>query len=117
VKFLFDAHLPYALCTLIRRRGLEAIHTRELPAGNATSDAAVSELSIREKWIVVSKDTDFYYLHLLHGKPFKLLLVRTGNLDRKSLVRLFEQHLDEVFVLLEKNTLVEIDRGAVRVAG
>jgi predicted nuclease of predicted toxin-antitoxin system len=117
VKFLVDAHLPYALCVLLRQRGMDAVHTRELPAGNATSDAAISEFSMRESRIVISKDADFYYSHLLHGKPFKLVMVRTGNLGRKNLVALFTRHLDEVIGLLQENTLVEIDRVAVRTVG
>jgi len=30
-----------------------------------------------EMRVVVTKDTDFYYSHLLHGRPWKLVLVRT----------------------------------------
>ena len=115
MKFLVDAHLPVALCSLLRERGLDVLHTRELLAQNATSDAAINELSVKEERIVISKDTDFYYSHLLHRKPFKLVLVRTGNLDRKNLVAIFARHLDEMLSLLESNTLVEMDRGAIRV--
>jgi predicted nuclease of predicted toxin-antitoxin system len=115
VKFLVDAHLPFALCALLKQHGMDAVHTRELTAQNATSDAIINELSIQQKRIVISKDTDFYYSHLLYGKPFKLVLVRIGNLDRKNLIELFARHLDEVIGLLQDNTLVEIDRGTVKV--
>ena len=33
-----------------------------------------------EMRVVVTKDTDFYYSHLLHGRPWKLVLVCIGNL-------------------------------------
>jgi predicted nuclease of predicted toxin-antitoxin system len=114
VKFLVDAHLPFALCSILRTRGHDAVHTRELPDQNATSDAAINDLSMAENRVVISKDTDFYYSHLLHGKPFKLLQVRTGNLGRRELVGLFERNLDELLNALETSTLVEMDRGSVR---
>lgn len=114
MKFLVDAHLPSALCALLRQHGLDAIHTRELPAQNATSDEAINRLSMEEKRIVVTKDTDFYYSHLLHGKPFKLVLIRTGNLGKAGLLSLFARHLDAVLELLRNNTLVELDHATVK---
>ena len=65
---------------------------------------------MREQRVVVSKDSDFYYSHLLHGKPPRLLLVRVGNLRLRELLKLFETHLPEIVAALEKNPLVEIDR-------
>lgn len=115
MKFLVDAQLPYALCAVLKGRGLDAIHTRELPKQNATSDAAINELSIKESRVVISKDTDFYYSHLLHRKPFKLLLIRTGNLGTKNLKILFERNLDDILLLLGNNTLVELDQRSARV--
>jgi predicted nuclease of predicted toxin-antitoxin system len=82
---------------------------------NATSDNAINDLSVRESRIVVSKDTDFYYSHLLHHKPFKLLLIRTGNLRAKDLKALFEQNLDAILQLLLNNTLVELDHRSAKV--
>lgn len=114
MKFLIDAHLPFALSVLLRQRGLDAVHTRELPAQNATSDEAIDRLSMSEQRIVVTKDTDFYYSHLLHGKPFKLVLIRTGNLGKKDLMSLFARHLDAVLELLRDNTLVELDHATAK---
>ncbi len=81
MKFLVDAHLPPGLCALMQAAGHDALHTRGLPDGNQTPDETINALSLKDERVVVSKDTDFYYSHLLHGKPWKLLLVRTGNLS------------------------------------
>jgi predicted nuclease of predicted toxin-antitoxin system len=110
VNFLIDAHLPYALCQVLQKRGFDAVHTRDLPDRNTTSDSAINEISIRQQRVVVSKDSDFYYSHLLHGRPFKLVLVRTGNIGKNELVKLFEEKLDAILSLLEDGTLVELDR-------
>jgi len=85
MKFLVDAHLPPGICDVLQAAGHDAIHTRQLPAKNQTSDQVISDLSVRDYRVVVSKDTDFYYSHLLLQKPHKLLLIRTGNIRTRDL--------------------------------
>src|ERR1019366_10125444 len=115
MKFLVDAHLPPGLCVLLQAAGHDALHTRQLPAQNKTSDQVINELSLMEQRVVISKDTDFYYSHLLHRKPWKLLLVRTGNMSTRDLKRLFEAHLPSIIKSLEANALVELHRQSVQV--
>ena len=63
--------------------------------------------------MVISKDTDFFYSHILQGRPWKLLLVRTGNIGAANLRDLFSRHLPAILAALEVHSLVEIDRQAV----
>jgi predicted nuclease of predicted toxin-antitoxin system len=60
-----DAHLPRGLCVLLARRGHDAVHTFDLPAQNATKDRVINQISIDDQRVVISKDTDFFYSHLL----------------------------------------------------
>ena len=115
MKFLADAHVPAAVCAVLQAAGHDAIHTRELPAGNATKDEAMNTLSLQEHRVVITKDTDFYHSHLLHGKPWKLLLVRTGNIRTRDLKALFQRHLPAIIAALEHNSLVELDRQTVQI--
>ena len=115
MKFLVDAHLPPSLCVLLRAAGHEAIHTSSLPARNRTSDRLISEISVRDQSVVFTKDTDFYHSHVLERKPWKLLLVRTGNIRTRDLKRLCEEHLPAITAALEKNSLVELHRHAIRI--
>jgi predicted nuclease of predicted toxin-antitoxin system len=115
MNFLVDAHLPPGLCAVLQAAGHDTRHTRQLPAQNRTSDEVLNELSVKERCVVVTKDTDFYHSHLLHGKPWKLLLIRTGNIRACELKTLFEQHLPTIMTALERNSLVELDRKTVRV--
>ena len=80
-----------------------------------TTDEILNALSLKEQRVVVTKDTDFFHSHLLQGKPWKLLLVRTGNIRTGDLKALFERHLPEIIAALEQNSLVELDRQTVRV--
>jgi predicted nuclease of predicted toxin-antitoxin system len=115
MKFLVDAHLPPSLCALLQAAGHDAIHTSHLAAQNHTPDETLNELSLKEQRVVVTKDSDFYHSHLLHGKPWKLLLIRTGNIRTRELKRLFQEHLPAIVTALEQNSLVELDHQAIKV--
>ena len=115
MKFLVDAHLPAGVAGWLRSEGHDVLRTRDLPARNRTSDDAINELSLRDQRVVVTKDTDFFHALLLHGRQWKLLLIRTGNIGTRELKELFQRHLPAILDALEKNTLVELDRQAVRV--
>jgi len=113
VKFLLDAHLPRRLCALLAEHGHDAIHTLNLLAGNHTKDSVISEISVSEQRVVVSKDSDFVYSHVLHGRPWKLLLIKTGNISAKDLSVLIGRHLPTFEHALQTHTLVEVDRTTV----
>ena len=113
MKFLVDAHLPPSLAAVLAAAGHDTVHTRDLPAQNLTRDGVINEISLREQRVVISKDTDFFYSHILHGRPWKLLLVRTGNIGAADLRALFSRHLPAILAALETHSLVEIDRQAV----
>lgn len=115
MNFAVDAHLPPGLCALLQAAGHDAIHTRQLPAQNRTIDEVLNTLSLKEQRVVITKDSDFYHSHLLHGKPWKLLLVCTGNIRTRDLKALFERHLPEIIIALDQNSLVELDWQSVRV--
>ena len=110
MRFLVDAHLPRSLCAVLARQGHDAIHTLDLPTGNATKDRIINYVSLDDQRVVISKDADFFYSHVLQGRPWKLVLVKTGNISTHDLQALFERHLPTVAAALQSHTLVEIDR-------
>lgn len=115
MKFLVDAHLPPGLCRFLNEAGHDALHTSDLPGHNLTSDQELNLLSVCEQRVLISKDSDFYYSHLLHGRPWKLLLVRPGNIGTRELQALIREHLSVILSALEHHSLVELDREAIRV--
>ena len=115
MRFLVDAHLPPGLCALLHAAGHDAIHTAGLPAQNQTPDRVINEVSVTDQRVVISKDTDFYYSHVLHQRPWKLLLVRTGNIRTRELKELFQRELPAIVRALETHSLVELDRTSVQV--
>jgi predicted nuclease of predicted toxin-antitoxin system len=90
--------------------GHGAIHTFDLPDQNTSRDSALNSISFADRRVVVTKDTDFYFSNLLHGRPWKLVLVRTGNMRLKDITALFQTHLPAIVHALTSCTLVEIDQ-------
>lgn len=115
MRFVVDAHLPRSRCYILDEAGYDAVHTSQLPMHNRTPDQVINDLSVAEQRVVITKDTDFYFSHLLYGRPYKLLLIRTGNIRARDLVMLIQRQLPAIVEALESYTLVEIDRLTVRV--
>jgi predicted nuclease of predicted toxin-antitoxin system len=115
VKFIVDAQLPRGLCRVLVEAGYDALHTVELPDQNRTPGRTINALSAAEQRVVISKDTDFYYSHILHGRPYKLLLIRTGNISVRELCDLVKRQLPTIIAALEDHSLVELYRSTVRV--
>ncbi|WP_330203745.1 DUF5615 family PIN-like protein [Cyanobacterium sp. DS4] len=86
MKFLIDAQLPKKLVSLFLDLKQEAIHTLDLPKQNTTQDEEINELSCQYQYIVVTKDKDFLDSFILRKKPYKLLLITTGNIKNGEMV-------------------------------
>jgi predicted nuclease of predicted toxin-antitoxin system len=110
MRFLVDAQLPRRLVALIRAQGFEAVHTLDLPAGNRTPDRVICELSIKEQYVVITKDADFVESFLLRGLPWKLLLISTGNIENDELELLLLASLKKVAEAFDSFDFVELDR-------
>lgn len=67
--------------------------------------------------VVVSKDRDFVYLHVLSDRPHSLLLVSTGNISNDELIGLFVANLDRIVAACETSGLVELSQAAIVVHG
>jgi predicted nuclease of predicted toxin-antitoxin system len=110
MKFIVDAQLPRRLAYRLQDDGHDVIHTLDLPLANRTPDAVIKELSVREERIVVSKDGEFVDSLLLHGEPYKLLLISTGNIKNAELESLFLQNLKDIVAGFAQYDFIEIDR-------
>ena len=110
MKFLVDAQLPYRLVDLLRRAGLDTVHTLDLTLGNRTPDGVINELSVAEQRVVVTKDTGFVDSFVLAGVPWKLLLVTTGNIPNFELEAMFQANLTRIVDGFDHVSFIEINR-------
>ncbi|MEX0812567.1 MAG: DUF5615 family PIN-like protein [Chitinophagales bacterium] len=108
MQFLIDAQLPPSWVKIFQSHGFKAIHTRDLEKGNLSSDQIIIELSERNNWIIVTKDSDFYYSHITTGKPNKLVFVKLGNMRIKSANGYLNSNIQTLIKALKQGSLVEL---------
>lgn len=113
MNFLVDAQLPRRLCALLTAAGHDAIHTLDLPNGNRTADAEINAISVGEKRVVITKDSDFVDSFLLSKLPYKLLIVSTGNVSNKDLEALFTPLIPTLDATFQLHDYAELTRTAL----
>lgn len=113
MKFLVDAQLPLRLARCLREVGHDVVHTRELPEQNATPDSVINQISVDQERVVITKDADFLETFLLQQRPYKLLLVTTGNIKNSELEMLFLNNLNQIVELFEQYSYLELSLDAL----
>lgn len=108
MRFLVDAQLPRRLARWLAAQRCDAVHTLDLPSGNATADQELIELADLEDRIVVTKDDDFVQSFILSGRPARLWLVATGNIRNSDLEALISRHWDSIQVAWQGARFVEL---------
>ncbi|MEW6506573.1 MAG: DUF5615 family PIN-like protein [Bacteroidota bacterium] len=108
MKFLVDAQLPLELSDWLNKNNFDSIHTLDLPNKNFTTYDDICKISIQENRIVITKDTDFLLSFKLYKKPYKLLLITTGNISNEKLKEIFTTKLEELIFVLKENSFIEL---------
>ena len=106
MKFLIDAHLPPSLKKVFLEKGFDTIHTLDLPLQNDTADSEINRIVTEQKRILITKDDDFYDTFIIKQIPAKLVLVKTGNINKNELKALFEVNFERIINHLEENDLL-----------
>jgi len=109
MKFIIDAQLPFALSKYLEQKGFDVIHTDDLPNKEFTTDNEIREISVKENRIVITKDSDFLDSFYVNSVPPKLLLISTGNIKNKTLIRLFDSNMEKIAELFITYSFVELD--------
>ncbi|MTF39238.1 DUF5615 family PIN-like protein [Cyanobacterium aponinum AL20118] len=115
MKFLIDAQLPKKLVSLFQDLNQEAIYTLDLPKQNTTQDEEINELSCQYQYIVVTKDKDFLDSFILRKKPYKLLLITTGNIKNSDLINILSNNLLEIITLFENHYFIEVNQTQITI--
>ena len=84
MKLLLDENLSPSLCDSLRGLYEAAVHVRDVGLDEAT-DITVWEYAKKNGFAILSKDSDFNHLSLLHGFPPKVVWVALGNCSTKDI--------------------------------
>jgi predicted nuclease of predicted toxin-antitoxin system len=108
VKFIVDAQLPKSLSDFLNQKGFDSIHTLDLPHKNKTKDGEIAKLANNQGRVVITKDIDFLESFLIKSEPRKLIMVSTGNIPNRHLIRIFEENLETLIQMISRSNLLEI---------
>jgi predicted nuclease of predicted toxin-antitoxin system len=113
MKFLVDAQLPKEISLYLQSKNFDSIHTLDLPLKNSTPDNEINRISLEEKRIVITKDTDFINSIKFFQKPYKLLLITTGNISNKHFKDILVRELNELISLFKTHSFIELTRDSI----
>ncbi|MFM8457325.1 MAG: DUF5615 family PIN-like protein [Chthoniobacterales bacterium] len=85
MKFLYDENLSPALVAQLAALYPNSAHVHDIGLGMA-GDSAVWKRAKEEGYCIVSKDSDYYDLSVLHGHPPKVVWLRLGNCSTETIV-------------------------------
>ncbi|WP_372950202.1 DUF5615 family PIN-like protein [Mariniphaga sp.] len=113
MKLIIDAHLPKSICECFYN--CDCIHTQQLEKGNLTKDSFINKLSIKEHRVLITKDTDFYYSYITSRKPYKLVLVKLGNMRLEELKNFFKTNSEKILSILQNHSFIILERNKIRI--
>jgi predicted nuclease of predicted toxin-antitoxin system len=87
MKLLFDQNISHRILHLLPENYAESTSVKKEGLINA-NDKKIWELAKRGHYTIVTQDSDFNDLNALLGFPPKIIWIRTGNLNTKSLADL-----------------------------
>lgn len=91
------------------------VHTSAPESGNRTQDKSINTLSVLEERILITKDSDFYYSYVAARRPYKLVLVKLGNMRLKELKAYFQRNAPVIKALLLNHSFLILEPEHIRV--
>jgi predicted nuclease of predicted toxin-antitoxin system len=84
VKLIYDENLSPAIVAQLADIYPGSAHVHDIGLG-AADDLSVWKRAKDEGYCIVSKDSDYYDLSVLHGHPPKVIWLRLGNCSTETI--------------------------------
>ena len=91
MKLLLDANLSWRLTDLLSEQYGECIHVNQTELPKPAKDMDIWGYAASNGYIIVTQDSDFLNIFETSGFPPKIILLRTGNMDRKQILKVIVQ--------------------------
>lgn len=91
MRLLFDQNLSFDLVRLLADVYPDSVHVRDLQLVEA-DDLTIWRYAAEHELVIVSKDSDFHQMSLLHGHPPKTVWLRVGNAPTSTIAALLREH-------------------------
>ena len=109
MKLLLDANISWRLCTSLAELFGECVHVNKIDLPVPSSDTMIWNYAKKSNYIILSHDIDFLDLLIERGHPPKVILLKTGNIDTMTTLKLLIQAKEKIVEWESKETgLLEI---------
>ena len=103
MKLLLDANLSWRLTTLLSEHFGECTHVNKTELQKPAKDTEIWDYAAANGYIIVTQDSDFLNLFEAKGFPPKVILLRVGNIDRKTAGEILIKVKSSIIELEENN--------------
>jgi len=102
MKLLLDANISWRLSSVLSEHFGECIHVNKTELPKPAKDIEIWDYAAVKGYTIITQDSDFLNLFETKGFPPKIVLLRVGNIDRKTA---------EKILLQAKSSIVELENG------
>lgn len=95
MKLLLDQNISRRLVKELKQHYPGTDHVYPLGLYESTDDE-IWNFALKNKFIIVSHDSDFYERSLIFGFPPKVIWLRTGNTTTDNIKNLLIKHFNEI---------------------
>lgn len=104
MKLLFDENLSFKIVENIQDIFPESIHIKDIGLEKAL-DQQIWEYARDNKFLIVTKDSDFWEKTLLYGHPPKIIWICRGNCSTAEISNLIRRNHDTIQLFSRDNAL------------
>jgi predicted nuclease of predicted toxin-antitoxin system len=104
MKLLFDQNISYRITKHLPYLFQNSSHVKTEGLINA-SDYQIWKYARLNGFTIVTQDSDFNDLYLIRGYPPKIIWLKTGNINTDELVKILQEHSDNIKDFIENKDL------------
>ncbi|MCL2763565.1 MAG: DUF5615 family PIN-like protein [Treponema sp.] len=110
MKLLLDANISWRLCPFLTEHFGECMHINKTNIPPPAKDLAIWQFAKEYDYTILTQDSDFLNFLETKGYPPKLVLLKTGNINREQMKAILLQAKQSIIALhqSEEYGLLEI---------
>jgi len=103
MKLLLDANISWRLTAILSDHFGDCVHVNKTELPKPAKDTEIWKYAAENRYTIVTQDADFLNLFETWGFPPKIILLRTGNIDRKTTENILLHNKAPIFDLENGN--------------
>jgi predicted nuclease of predicted toxin-antitoxin system len=93
---LLDANISWRLVSQLKSVFTDVRHVEKIELNQPAKDSEIWEYAKINDAIIITSDSDFYKLSVLHGFPPKVVILKTGNQSNNYLLEVLIKHASDI---------------------